>query len=416
MTCLTKLGNYHKQAQHKHIRGLGVKPLQVQLFHFVAKTLSRRCETKNMTLNFTGTSTTALSNHSVLENYFCFKILPDPEFDKVADRYTTNLVTGVINVVLSPFGVVANLLIVWVICRKVSLRTPLNLLLGCLAVSDFMVGLLVQPSYVAYRLTENQHMFVPCALRLFYSTGFFMCYGVSLVTLCSISCERFLALFFPLQYQHLIRYSRVIKLVIVIWIVNIILTVLQWAHNEVARGIHLVTWLLLLLTAVASQLRILPIIRRHQKQIKRLHSGGRPSCQRSISSHSQMQIKFAANIACIVAVYLAFNLPVLLITAFHQIILIDINTYNLYSWAETAAFLNSSVNPVICLWRVKAIRRAVRQLWPRAGNGRRVPGYLSSSEIPDNDVALVRFRRRQEPQLVFVNSAIFSTNAELSEK
>lgn len=359
--------------------------------------------------NLTGAFTTPLSDRSSAGDDFCLLILPDPEFDKVADRYATNLLTGVVNAVLSPFAVVTNFFIVLVITRSASLRTPLNMLLGCLALSDFLVGLVVQPSYVAFRLTENKHMFVPCALRLFYSTGFFMCYGVSLVTLCAISCERYLALCFPLKYPHLIRNSRVIKLVIIIWIVNILLTVLQWVHNEAARGIHLGSWLLLLIIALVSQLRILPIIQRHQKQIKRLHLSD-PPCQRSASNLSQMQIKFAANIACIVGVYLAFNLPVLLITAFHQIILIDINTYNLYSWAETVAFLNSSVNPIVCLWRVRAIRRAFRKLFPRVQNGRNVFGYFSSMEMPNNDVALVRFRCHRDPQLVISKFSIYTTN------
>lgn len=352
--------------------------------------------------NLTDASTTVLSNLRPLENDFCVLILPDPEFNKVADRFATNLVTGVLNAVLSPFGVMANFLIVLVIVRKFSLQTPLNLLLGCLATSDFLVGLLVQPSYVAFRLIENQENFVPCALRLFYSTGFFMCYGVSLVTLCAISCERFVALLLPLKYPHLIRLSRVIKLVILIWIVNILLTVLQWAHNGAARGIHLSSWLLLLLAAVASQLRILPIIRRHQRQIRQLQSAD-PHIQGSVNNYTQMQIKFAANIACIVTVYLAFNLPVLLVTAFHQVVNIDINTNNLYSWAETAAFLNSSINPVICLWRVRTIRRAIRELWT-CGKDRIFPRYFSSFEKPETDVALVRFRRYQEPQVVITVS------------
>ena len=334
--------------------------------------------------NLTAYATTVQNNTRVLPRESCF-FLPDPKFDKVPNRFVTNLLTGVINAVLSPCAVVANSLVVLVIIRKVSLRSPLNLLLGCLAVSDLLVGLFVQPSYVAFRLVENQHMFVPCALRLFYSMGFFTCYGVSLVSLCAISCERFIALFHPLRYCHIIRYSRVIKLIIFIWIVNTFLTGLQWVHNKAARGIHLVSWLVLLLAAVVSQLRILPLIRRHQSKIKRVDSWQR-------SGASMMQMKFAVNIACIVAVYLAFNLPVLLITAVHQIIHIDIDTYNFYSWAETAAFLNSSLNPLICIWRVKAIRKAISELWPR-GNGRRVENTL---ELPKNDLVLVRFRQIQE--------------------
>ena len=289
--------------------------------------------------NLTASTASTFYNSSILKGS-CF-FLPDPKFENLPDRYVTNFVTGILNALLTPCTIVANSLVVLVIIKKVSLRSPLNLLLGCLAVSDFLVGLLVEPSYVAFRLGENQHWFVPCELRLFDSMGFFTCYGVSLVTLCAISWERFLALFYPLQYYRVIRSSRVLKLIIAIWIVNLSLTGFQWVHNKAARGIHLVSWLTLLLAAVVIQLRILPLIRRHQRQIKRLDWYS----SRQRNGASLMQIKFAANIACIVAVFLAFNLPVLLITAIHQIILIDIDTYNLYSWAETAALLNSSVNP-----------------------------------------------------------------------
>ena len=145
------------------------------------------------------TSSLALMPYnSSLSRRSCF-FLPDPKFEKVANRYVTNLLTGVLNAGLSPCAVVANSLIVLVVVRKVSLRSPLNVLLGCLAISDLLVGLFVQPSYVAFRLGENQHKFVPCALRLFYSMGFFTCYGVSLVSLCAISCDRFIALFHPLR-------------------------------------------------------------------------------------------------------------------------------------------------------------------------------------------------------------------------
>ena len=137
--------------------------------------------------NVTGYATTMQNNSRVLSKESCF-FLPDPKFDKLPNRYVTNLLTGVLNAVLSPCAVVANSLIILVITKKASLRSPLNLLLGCLAVSDLLVGLFVQPSYVAFRLGENQHKFVPCALRLFYSMGFFTCYGARGLSPCFILC------------------------------------------------------------------------------------------------------------------------------------------------------------------------------------------------------------------------------------
>ena len=47
----------------------------------------------------------------------CF-ILPDPLYDKVMDRHSSNLTTAVINGLCSPFLVIANSLVVLVITRN----------------------------------------------------------------------------------------------------------------------------------------------------------------------------------------------------------------------------------------------------------------------------------------------------------
>ena len=312
---------------------------------------------------------------------YCFH-LPDPEFDKFHQRKATNLVTGVLNAVLSPFAVTANGLIVFVIWKRTSLQTPSNVLLACLAISDILVGLFVQPGYVAYRLLENAYGFVPCAVRMFFSTGFYVCYGVSFMTLCAISCERLMAIMYPLRYLQFVRRERVLKTALFIWFINILLTFLHWAHNYVFRGIHLGMWFLSFFTAVITQFRILPIIIRHQRQIKNYHS---------TFSQRQMQIKLAINIASIVAIYFAFNLPVLLVTTLHQLVSVgQIDSYNFYSWAETAAFVNSSLNPLVCVWRVKKIGQAIRGIFPKAV--RRSGEILN--EIPNNDdVVLVSFKK-----------------------
>ena len=53
---------------------------------------------------------------------------------------------------------------VLVITRNTSLQTPSNVLLACQSFSDFLVGLLVQPSYGAFRLIEKNQSF--CAMWL----------------------------------------------------------------------------------------------------------------------------------------------------------------------------------------------------------------------------------------------------------
>lgn len=240
------------------------------------------------------------------------------------------------------------------------------------------------------RLLENANGFVPCAIRMLYSKGFYVYYGVSLTTLCGISWERFIALMYPLRYLEFVRRERVLKATLFIWLINVLLTSLHLVpeHNVVFRGVHLAMWSASLFIAVTVQFRIFPIIIRHQQQIRKYHSS---------SSQRQMQIKLAINIASIVATYIAFNLPVLLVTTIHQIASVHIHSYNLYSWSETMAFVNCSLNPLVCVWRVKAIRKAVRGIFPNP----RIPGRRSGAmlnTIPNNNgVFLVSFKKITKP-------------------
>ena len=314
----------------------------------------------------------------------CFH-LPDAKFEVFHQRAQTNLVTGVVNAVLLPFAVVANLLIVFVISSRPSLQSPSNILLACLAASDFQVGILVQPSYVAYRLLENAHGFVPCAVRMLYSTGFYVYYGVSFTTLSAVSCERLFALIFHLRYYTYVRPRRVLKTAIFIWFVNILFTALQWASNSVFRGIHLAMWTFFLAITFIIQIKILQIITRHQRQIKK---------HRPTSAQRQMQVKLAINIASIVAVYVMFNLPVLLVTLSDQFLFRHIDSYNFYSWTETAAFVNSSLNPLVCIWRVKAIRKAIAEVLSKLRRIKIRQSWQERNEIKrEKGVFLVKFTK-----------------------
>ena len=191
-------------------------------------------------------------------------------------------------------------------------------------------------------------------------------------TLSAVSCERLIDLKYHLRYSAIVRPRRVLKTAFFIWLINILFTFLQWAQNDVFRGIHLVMWSFFLLTTVIIQITILKTVIRHQRQIKKHH----PT---STSAMRQMQIKLAINVASIVAVYVLFNLPVLVVTLSHQFLFGNIDSYNFYSWSETEAFFNSSLNPLVCVWRVKAIRKVIAEVF--------------SKKSQRKDAFLVKFRK-----------------------
>ena len=281
----------------------------------------------------------------------CF-VLPDPSFNKVMARHTSNLITAIINALCSPFAVAANFLVVFVIARNTALHTPSNVLLASLAFSDLMVGLLVQPCYVVFRLQENILHFVPCMLRVVYSESFWVCYGVSFLTLSAISFERYTALRLHLRYKELVTTKRVLKLVVGIWVSDITLTFMEWIwQSKHLRNFHAALLLLCLLATFGTHIKIFWILRRHQRQINSFsHIPPKRNFQR--------QTRLAVSVSYIVVFYITCNIPVLFAMAYlfaggH------FDSFNVFSWTETIAFLNSSINPVICCWRNRGIRRAV---------------------------------------------------------
>ena len=283
----------------------------------------------------------------------CF-VLPDPNYNMVMARHASNLITAAINGFCSPLAVIANFLVVFVIARNSALDTPPNVLLACLALSDLLVGLLVQPCYVVFRLLENIKHFVPCALRILYSESFWVCYGVTFLTLSTISFERYIALRLHLRYKELVTSVGVLKVAVAIWSLEILLTFLEWiAQSKHLRNFHAGLLLLCLFVTLATHVKIFSILRRHQRQINSFHVN-RTQPQRNI----RQQNRLAVSVAYIVVIYVTCNIPVLIATAYlfaggH------FSSFNVFSWIETITSLNSLINPIICCWRNRGIRLAI---------------------------------------------------------
>ena len=191
-----------------------------------------------------------------------------------------------------------------------------------------------------------------------YLTTIYLCYGVSFPTLNAISYERFIALTLHLRYKAQVTKGRVIVVTALIWILNTFLTCLRFAGiNRLVRAIHMTLWLLCLLISGVFQSRIVGIVRRHQNDIRQQEILKNPPYIDTCIYHRQL--KLAANIAYIVGIYIFLNLPLLVATTYHQVVHRNLSSYNYYSWAETVALLNSSLNPLVRCWRARNLRKAI---------------------------------------------------------
>ena len=285
----------------------------------------------------------------------CF-YLRDPTFHQASERFTMNIITAIINTLTAPVAVTVNVLIVTAIFSCPRLRTPSNLLIASLAISDVFVALTVQPVYITYRLMENQHRSVPCFVRIVYNSAFFDCFGVSFMTLSAVSYEGFVTVRLRVRYNGFFSSRRVVMYMLTIWTLSIFLTALRWTKiKQAVLDTHLILWLICLLVSVTTQIGILHVVRRQRRQLQ-------VQLQGAENLRRQREAKLAKHLSVIVGVYLILNFPVLFVTFYNNVLKLDLKTDNHYSWTETLAFINSYSNPFICCWKNRQVRQNVRNI------------------------------------------------------
>lgn len=125
------------------------------------------------------------------------------------------------------------------------------------------------------------------------------------MTLSSVTYERLVAVRLRVRYDDVFKGKRVLKSMAAIWILNILLTSLQWAGiNQISREIHFHLSLFCLLISVVASIGISLILRRHHRQL---------NCHRTIFENirKQRKLNLTRNISFIVGVYLLLNMPLL---------------------------------------------------------------------------------------------------------
>ena len=124
---------------------------------------------------------------------------------------TIIIINCVLNAPLMIISILGNALVLAAIIRTSSIRsTPHMIMLCSLAVSDFLVGLIAQPVYIAKEVTKEELL-----NNLVVTVAFSVCV-VSVLTMTTLSVDRFLALHYHMRYATLVTESRVKCLVVFI--------------------------------------------------------------------------------------------------------------------------------------------------------------------------------------------------------
>ena len=277
------------------------------------------------------------------------------KWDQTKDTFIASILTCILNAVFSLSTLAGNFLILHVIWKKQELHSPSFILLFCLAASDLLVGLISQPCFVVYHIAELAGNFsVYCIFRITQTISSYITCGMSLATLSGISIDRLLVLILHLRYNTIVTVGRILIIVSFFWILCITVVVLRFWMSKwiiIPAVILLSTFLLTTL----STFKIFQIVRRHRRQISQQ--------QQSVQSNTVNVLKCRKSAVTVLYVYglfLIFYFPIFVTNIVTLFTGYSLQVKIAYDYAGTVVFINSFLNPLVYCWRIKEIRRAVK--------------------------------------------------------
>jgi hypothetical protein len=273
--------------------------------------------------------------------------------------YKTNVFVCVMNGLLILPTTLFNFVIILGILRNPTLRKPSYLLICALAFTDFGVGVLLQPLFIArkvaliYSLQDTY-----CSLLKIGNILAHIICSPSFFIVTVISIERYLAIRLRTRYSQVITVKTVLKLIIGCIISALIVTVARLQATKPGyMGVAAILMFLLLLVIIFCYLISLKTLRTHQMQVQSIHMQGSMLVQ--TAQHKRTLKTLLIIVSVLFLCYIPFVVVVIAIAIYGRNMKLTI------AWELTATllFLNSCLNPLLHLWRCKELRQSCIISW-----------------------------------------------------
>ena len=269
-----------------------------------------------------------------------------------------SLIAGcVVNAVFSFSAFIGNGLVLGTIWKTPSLQSPSNILLFGLALSDFGVGLIVQPLYVTCSIIEiitRKYLF---AFWIAYRVTQAVFVSATVLTLTAVSIDRFLALHLHLRYPAVVTVRRSLVVLLAIWITSVAYALTLITHIDLHRALCIIIISSSLLVNSFIYVMIFRVARHHQNQTQdqaHIYRDEALTRKRYRKSAISMFVVFLLLCACYFP-YLCIRIAIKHAQWRRNVIRLTI------SWSGVIVYINSSVNPLVYCWRMRDLRTAMKE-------------------------------------------------------
>ncbi|KAM9495272.1 trace amine-associated receptor 13c-like [Clarias gariepinus] len=270
--------------------------------------------------------------------------------------------------------VCGNLLVIISVFYFKQLHTPTYMLVLSLAVSDFLIGVLVMPPLFMWTI-ESCWIFNTGSCISLMGTSFFLL-NQSVYNIALISADRYLALSNPFFYTNTITVKTMCIMIFLSWCVCLVYNILFCRFSgsftssvmcpgecfSVPNGVWTVIDLIFsfifpLSVIIILYTRVFMIAKKHATAIRRINNQTQPKTQK-ITSHSMKSERKAAKVLCIlVSVFLVCLLPYFIYSLLGDAI--DLQP-EISHKVLVILYLNSTLNPFIYALFYPWFRRCVK--------------------------------------------------------
>ena len=259
-----------------------------------------------------------------------------------------------INIFVSITAILGNTMILVALHKESSLYPPSKLLYRCLATTDLLVGLILEPSLTAYYVllaTEQGSSNLCFHSVAIAAVSFTTLSAVSLLTMTTISVDRLLALLLGLRYRHIVTLRRVRALIASYWILSLGFAVMTNWEFAFAKIYSYTLIFICILASLFCYLKIVFTLR--QNQLQQLQPNG---ILFNITRYRKTVATAIWVEVTLIACYLPYSIVIAIVTIHGPSLFLDA------VWQSTVSLLclNSSFNPVLYCWRIKEVKQEVK--------------------------------------------------------
>ena len=290
-------------------------------------------------------------------------------------RSKTALLVGIANLLVGIIAVAGNFLLCVTIYKDPyrCLRNTGSYLVVNLAVADLLTGLITEPLYAAFEISN----FMGTELGILYVIGETTAYvfvNASMLSIHSLALDRFIAVKYPLSHRQKMDRRRIVTIIVLVWTYSLLFSMLPFmgVPQDIFYWLDLhIDYTLFGGILIGLYVTIYRTIKCQLAQSLNLRTQGYDSETRRQSVHNEIEAKMKAErkmtktvsllvlaaIICMLPLYIMLHVELLCESCMSKPMVKTISELS-----EPILFSNSGLNPFLYAWAIPKYSQALKKM------------------------------------------------------